>query len=713
MNMRRLSIMLVLIAVLFSTGSLGSTPARAGEGVPNAGVAVDKEFAPGQIVIKFASAEPAEMSVAAFEASQAVEALQVLGGSRLRTIKEDPRLQLWSVPQGKELELASAMSAHAGVVYAEPNSVYRADVVPNDPGYPNQWAHPKINSPAAWDVTTGSNTIVIAVIDTGIDLTHPEFSGKLVTGYDFYWYDTTPDDENGHGTHVAGIAAASTNNSTGVAGMSWGAKIMPIKALGADGSGYNFDITSGILYAKNNGADIINLSLGGSTNDGAMQDAVNQAHAAGALVVAAMGNANTSSPAYPAAFNNVMAVSATAPDDSRASYSNYGPHVDIAAPGGQMGYLHDPDGIYSTMPTYNAYLYTQYGYSKNYDYLQGTSQATPYVAGLAALIWSASPGLSNDQVQSVIQNTAVDLGAAGWDNIFGWGRINAGAALASLHLSAATLDPIANPELDGSYTVNWNDVTNATSYTLEEDDNAGFTSPSVRYTGGTSQYAIMGQGPGIWYYRVRAGNATLQSDWSNTQSAGVAPAAPTLNAISNPAPLDVYTVTWGTVSGAAGYELQEANNTSFTGATTRYMGSSTSYAVTGQAGGTWYYRVRGYNIAGNGPFSGSQSTSVPAAPLSAPDVLPIANPSNTGAYTVNWTSVGGASGYIVEETRDPYFIDTTVVYSGTATSLPVTGQLPGGWGYRVRANSAGGMSAWSLPEFTDVIAKIRLPLIVR
>jgi hypothetical protein len=408
-----------------------------------------------------------------------------------------------------------------------------------------------------------------------------------------------------------------------------------------------------------------------------------------------------------------MAVSATAPDDSRASYSNYGSHVDVAAPGGQMSYLHDPNGIYSTMPTYNVYLYTQYGYSKNYDYLQGTSQATPYVAGLAALIWSSSPGLSNDQVQSVIQNTAFDLGIAGWDNIFGWGRINAGAALASLHLSTATLDPIANPELDGSYTVNWNDVTNATSYTLEEDDNAGFTSPSVRYTGGTSQYAILGQGPGIWYYRVRASNATLQSDWSNTQSAGVAPAAPTLNAISNPAPLDVYTVTWGTVSGAAGYELQEANNASFTGATTRYMGSSTSYAITGQAGGTWYYRVRGYNIAGNGPFSGSQSTSVPAAPLSAPDLLPIANPSNTGAYTVNWTSVGGASGYIVEETRDPYFIDTTVVYSGTAVSLPVTGQLPGGWGYRVRANSAGGLSAWSLPEFTDVIAKIRLPMIVR
>lgn len=713
MKIRRLTIVIVLMAWLFSTSSLGSSPASAGEGAPGASAAGSLAFAPGQMVIKFASAEPAEVSVAAFEATQAAEMLQSLGGSRLRISQNDPRLQLWTVPQGKERELAATMNTQAGVEYAELNSVYRADVVPNDPAYPNQWAHPKINSPAAWDVSTGSNTIVIAVVDTGVDLTHPDLTGKLVQGHDYYWYDTVPEDENGHGTHVAGIAAASTNNSTGVAGMSWGAKIMPVKVLGPDGSGYNFDITDGILFAKNNGADIINLSLGGPTYDSAMQDAVNQAHTAGALVVAAMGNSGVSTPAYPAAYNNVMAVSATDPGDALAYYSNYGSHVDIAAPGGEMSYLHDPNGIYSTMPTYNVYMVTQYGYSKNYDYLQGTSQATPYVSGLAALIWSVSPGLTNDQVQGVIQSTAVDLGTAGWDSSFGWGRINASAALAALTLNAATLDPIANPDLDGSYTVNWNDVTGATSYTLEEDDNASFSSPSVRYTGSTSQYAISGQGPGIWYYRVRASNSTLQSDWSNTQSTGVAPAAPSLNAISNPAPLDEYTVSWGTVSGAAGYELQEANNASFTGATTRYKGSSTSYNITGQAGGTWYYRVRAYNVAGNGPFSGSQSTSVPAAPLSEPDLLPISNPQNIGSYTVDWTDVGGASGYILEATRDPYFIDTTVVYSGTASSLPVSGQIPGNWGYRVRANSAAGMSAWSSAEFTLVYAKIRLPMIVR
>lgn len=713
MKTRRLSIVFVLMAWLFSTSSLGSGPALAGEGVPLPISPDGREFAPGQLVIKFASAEPAEMSVAAFEAAQAAQTLQASGGSLLRTSMNDPRLQLWSVPQGNEDDLAAMMKTQPGVVSADFNSVYRAGLVPNDPSYSKQWAHTKINSPAAWDVSTGSNTIVIAVIDTGIDLAHPDLVGKLVQGHDYYWYDTVPDDENGHGTHVSGIAAATSNNATGVAGMSWGAKIMPIKVLGPDGSGYNFDITDGILHAKNNGADIINLSLGGPTYDSNMQDAINQAHTAGLLVVAAMGNSATSTPAYPAAYSNVMAVSATDPGDALAYYSNYGSHVDIAAPGGELFVSYELDGIYSTMPTYDVYLYTQYGYSKNYDYLQGTSQATPYVAGLAALVWSISPGLTNDQVQGVIQTTAVDLGSAGWDNIFGWGRINAGAALASLHLDAATLDPIPNPELDGSYSVNWNDVPNATSYTLEEDDNASFSSPLARYGGSTSQYAINGQGPGVWYYRVRASNGSLISDWSNTQSVGVAPAAPALNAISNPAPMDVYTVTWGTVTGAAGYELQEANNGSFTGATTRYKGNSTSYAITGQAGGTWYYRVRAYNLAGNGPFSGSQSTTVPPAPLSEPDLLPILNPEDDGSYSVNWTSVGGASGYILEATRDPYFIDTTVVYSGTAISLPVNGQLPGGWGYRVRANSAGGMSAWALPEFTDVIAKIRLPMIVR
>ncbi len=713
MRQRRLTALIILLLASFLFSQLGSAPALAGEGFPGAGVRPAGEYAPGQLVIKFTAAGPAESNVAAFEAAQAAETLQAAGGTRLRSIETDPRYQLWQVPQGKEVELANLMNQQPGVEYAEFNSIYSVDVVPNDPNYYAQWAHPKINSPAAWDVSTGSTSIVIAVIDTGIDLNHPDLASKLVQGHDYWDYDTTPNDENGHGTHVAGIAAALTNNSVGVAGMSWGAKIMPVRALNAEGSGFNYDIISAIEFAKNNGADIINMSLGGPTYSQAMQDMVTAAHAAGAMVIAAMGNESTNAPAYPAAYSNVMAVSATDQGDGLSYYSNYGSHVDIAAPGGEMSNYHDTGGILSTMPTYNVYLTTSYYYYKNYDYMQGTSQASPYVAGLAALVWSLAPGFTNDQVQAVIQNTAVDLGTGGWDTSFGWGRINASAALAAVSLQAATLDPIPNPELDGSYTVNWNDVLNATGYTLEEDDSASFASPSVRYSGPTSQYLVTAQAPGLWYYRVKASNGSIETAWSNTQSVGVAPAAPSLPAISNPAPMDVYTVTWGTVTGAGGYELQEANNGSFTGAVTRYMGSSTSYYITGQAEGTWYYRVRAYNIAGNGPFSGSQSTSVPAAALAAPDLLPIANPQNVGAYTVNWTSVVSATGYIVEATRDPYFVSTTMVYSGTATSLPVTAQIPGTWGYRVRANSAGGMSAWATPEFTAVLVRLRLPMIVR
>jgi len=179
-----------------------------------------------------------------------------------------------------------------------------------------------------------------------------------------------------------------------------------------------------------NGADILNLSLGGPTFSQAMQDEVNAAHAAGRLVVAAMGNDRTNNPTdYPAACDNVFAVAATNRYDNYAPYSQYGSHCDIAAPGGEMNYLHDSNGVYSTMPTYSCYYHTQWGYSLSYDYLRGTSQAAPFVSGLAALVWSRAGGLSPDDVQVLIENTATDRGPAGWDEDYGWGLIDAEAAL--------------------------------------------------------------------------------------------------------------------------------------------------------------------------------------------------------------------------------------------------------------------------------------------
>ena len=202
-----------------------------------------------------------------------------------------------------------------------------------------------------------------------------------------------------------------------------------MRVLGSTGTGTAANAALAIGWAEQHGANIINLSLGGPDWSQTLQDAINLAHGSGSLIIAAMGNQNTNAPYYPAACENVFAVSATTQLDGRAPYSNYGSHNDIAAPGGSMSYYGQTTGIYSTMPTYPVYMTTQYGYVINYDYLQGTSQAAPYVSGLAALIWSLSPGLTPDQVQQAIESTADDLDPAGWDQVFGWGRINARAAV--------------------------------------------------------------------------------------------------------------------------------------------------------------------------------------------------------------------------------------------------------------------------------------------
>jgi thermitase len=356
-------------------------------------------------------------------------------GANLIRLLNKSEVELWEVPEGQEFDLVSRLSSDPEIDYAEPNFVYEALVTPNDPDFNKQWGQTLIQSPAAWNVTTGSNLVTIAVIDTGIDETHPDLASKIVAGYDSV-DNATPHDGYGHGTHVAGIAAAATNNAVGIAGMSWGARIMPIRVLGNDGVGNAANVTEGILWAYQHGAKVLNLSLGSTGYSQAMQDAIHQAHLAGSLVVAAMGNCRVANPpycatnptSYPAAYANVMAVAAVGPNDQFAPYSQYGPHNDIAAPGGAMSSLHAPGGIYSTMPSYQVTMNSS-GYSQNYDYLQGTSMAAPHVAGLAALCLSIAPYLTPNTVQNIIQNTAVDKGAPGWDQDYGYGRINALAAV--------------------------------------------------------------------------------------------------------------------------------------------------------------------------------------------------------------------------------------------------------------------------------------------
>ncbi len=706
----------VLLATLLLVG-LGPVTAQDGPGsMGSEGMGASADYKAGEILVKF-KAGSSTLSANAL--------LDQAAASHVRTL-EGVGVEVWQVPKGQELAMAEGLSADPAVEFAEPNYRYYAfetGSIPNDTYYYQQWAHTIVNSPAAWDVTTGSTGVVIAIIDSGVDSGHPDLAGKVVAGYDFVGDDAYPWDENGHGTHVAGIAAAQGNNGLGVAGMDWQARIMPVRVLDANGSGYSTDIVDGIQWAHDHGAKVFNLSLGGPNYSQAMQNAITAAHDAGRLVVAAIGNCRTANSVcpvanptnYPAAYANVMAVAATGPTDVYAFYSQYGSHCDIAAPGGSMSSLQDPNGIYSSLPTY-AVTMNSSGYYQNYDFVHGTSQAAPYVSGLAALIWAQSPTLTPDQVQGVIQNTAVDLGAAGWDPTYGHGRIDAGAALGNVSPpEAPVLSAISNADGDGSYTVAWSSALWATSYTLQQSSSSTFATATTLYTGPSTQFSVTGQAAGTTrYYRVRASNANGTSAWSNVQSVTTKPAAPVLNPISNAGQEDAYVVSWQAATGATEYTLWESSNSACSGATVRYQGTALSYSVTGQPNGTWYYCAQASNVAGNSPLSGSQLTTVLVVPdIAAPVLSAINNADGDGNYTAAWSAVATANSYTLEEAKTPYFVDPTVIYSGPGTSHGVTGQPEGTWYYRVRAFSADAKSPWSNSQSVSVHSRVHLPYVVR
>ncbi len=390
-----------------------SSPSADSEG-PELGPVFQSEYAPGEILVKF---KPTVGRLGA-QSTLVAQGLQVTGAVQsinVFKVKVEP---------GEELETIADLQRDPNVLYAEPNYIaFAFDTVPNDSQYGVQWGLPKISAPAAWDVTTGSSNVIIAVVDTGTDLDHPDLncSGKLMTGKNFVSPGQPPDDDHGHGTHVTGIASACTNNATGVAGVAWGARLMPIKVLDSSGNGSYDDVAAGISYAADHGADIINLSLGGIGNSSALADAIEHARDQGALVVAAAGNCGSGcwvggqyyyNPAfYPAAYPTTVAVAASNQGDDWPSFSGHRSYVDVAAPG---------VGIYSTYR------------NGNYAYQDGTSMSTPFVSGLAALVWSLDSGLPHDQVRSIIQTTADDLGSPGKDDYFGHGRINAWRALGAV-----------------------------------------------------------------------------------------------------------------------------------------------------------------------------------------------------------------------------------------------------------------------------------------
>jgi thermitase len=405
---------------------LGAGAAALALALSGPAAAAGPPYSPSTILVKFAN--PA----------RAVGIVHSLGDRPLGLTLN--RVEVVGLDRGESVpKKVARYRALQGVVYAEPNFIARGQdahaklVAPNDPGYGSQWAWGPIRALDGWSAYPGSyttgNAATIAIVDTGVDSRHPDLSdGRVLTALGANCMSASGAcsagealDDNGHGTHVAGIAAAATNNVVGVAGTAFGAQVIPVKVLDSTSSGTYSAITNGILWAARHGARAINLSLGGSASSTTLCDAVTEAIADGAVVVASAGNGSTSAANYPAACAGAVGVAATDSSDQQATFSNYGsPDVFLSAPG---------VSIYSTYP------------NASYATMSGTSMAAPFVTGVAALLLGQHPERSVADVKTILAQSSDKIGSGygsdpystcvgcTWSTAFGYGRLDVYRAL--------------------------------------------------------------------------------------------------------------------------------------------------------------------------------------------------------------------------------------------------------------------------------------------
>lgn len=432
--------MLFALAILLAVGAGAAPPKRA------------------RIIVRFAG----------HLSNQGIQTLtEVLGGKVAEKISQI-RVHVIEVPEAVAEVVAEALKQNPNIEFVEVDAGATGAATTNDPCVRSgtEWHLPRIEVPAAWDITTGKSDVVVAVLDTGVQTNHPDLAGQLLAGYDFINNDTDPSDDHGHGTAVAGAVAAAGNNGIGVAGVAYGCKILPVKVLDATNYGSYSAIAKGITFAADQGARIINASICGKTSSFTLQAAVDYAWTKNAVVFAAAGNDANSEERFPAACRTVVGVSALDSTNALAGFSSYGNHVTVSAPG---------KDIFTTQRT------------SSYGKWYGTSFACPVVAGVGALMLSVNPELSNHELVEILKETSDDLGTSGYDTKFGHGRVNAArsvaAAEAALADSEAPTPQITSPS-SGSV------VRGLVNVALDAIDNVGVSRMELLIDGvlaGTSQ----------------------------------------------------------------------------------------------------------------------------------------------------------------------------------------------------------------------------------
>lgn len=606
-------------------------------------------YVPGEILIKPAAA--GAISAITFNAMDTDAYLGMVnaayGGGIIQTLRtaDIRRIQL---PDGMVVEDGVNLYAGIpGIESAEPNYYHYFNVVPNDTNWSLLWGlhntgqtvngtagtvDADIDAPEAWDLATGSSTIVVAILDSGIRWTHEDLDAQIwtnsgetaansidddgngyiddVRGWDFVNSDNNPNDDNGHGTHVAGTVGAEGNNGTGVAGANWTVTLMPVKVANVAGSLTSADVIAGIEYATANGADIVNMSFGGVANSALVKAAIDAAP--NVLFVAAAGNGggdsisddNDSTPQYPASYTsaNILAVAASDQGDALASFSNYGAtSVDVAAPGVNIAS-------------------TYYTSDSAYVYMSGTSMAAPHVSGLAALMKSANSALTVAQLVTEITGN-VDSKAAFTGNTTSGGRINAFASVNAVIAPTAPSAVAATVASSTQINLSWTDnASNEVGFKIERKTGAGGTYSQIATASAnaTSYSDTSVSADTSYYYRLRAYHAYANSSYATevVVTTVTAPSALTATAAS----ASQINLSWTDNSGIeTGFKIERKTGAGGTYSQVATASTdATSYSNTGlSASTTYYYRVRAYDATSDSSYSTAASAITSAAPAAS------------------------------------------------------------------------------------------------
>ena len=589
----------------------------------------------------------------------AFQAILARQGVRQAQVIEQINVRLVHVPETRFHSALAALQHNPNIEFAEPDYLLEPALVPNDPYYASEWHLAKIEAPAVWDVTTGSSNVVVAVLDSGVDGSHPDLAPLMIPGWNFNDGNTNTMDSNGHGTAVAGTAVASGNNGVGVAGVSWGCRIMPVRITDTNGNGTISMISSGLTWAADQGARVANVSFTVSASP-TVTSAAQYFQSKGGVVAVAAGNngVSYSNPDNP----YVLTVSATDSSDVIATWSTTGSNIDLCAPG---------TGIITT------------GLGGGYSSASGTSFSAPIVAGVAALVLSINPVLSGTEVQNILKQNADDLGTPGWDTIYGCGRVNARrAALAALAGTSSDTNP---PGVAVSSPAAGSIVSNSVTINVTASDNVGVTSVKCFLDGlcvGTNTSApasfswdTTGWTNGSYTLQAQAydaaGNVGTSSSVNVTVQNPVPDTTPPAVAVTAPTNGSTLTTTV-TVSVSAtdnvGVTLVKCYLNGVCVATNTGAPASFIWDTTGYANGAYSLQATAYDAAGNSGSSPVVNVTVQnPVPDTTPPTAQILSPAN-GATLAGINSVNVSASDNVGVTKVEWYLDGGMAGSSASSS---------------------------------------------